>query len=143
MCLTCFHLIILSFIYPRPLHTGEGPGISLYPECGIFLKKKTKSVYDYVSLICLCRLIYGLRDVNWKCGKLPPFLPFINPRHTCEGYSSHFISVCVCVCYHADCYVPGLYIENKVPLDILWHFQEMNCVNFVENALFKRFGNIC
>ena len=30
-----------------------------------------------------------------------------------RGYSSR--SVCVCVCYHASCYIPVLYVENKVP----------------------------
>ena len=39
--------------YPRPLHTGEGPGVSLYPECGIFLKKE-RSVCNYVSFESAC-----------------------------------------------------------------------------------------
>ena len=51
------------------------------------------------------------------------------------------MSVFACVCYHASCYVPGLYNANKVPLDFIWHFQGMHCVDF-ENALFKSFGDI-
>ena len=27
------------------------------------------------------------------------------------------------VCYQASCHIPGLYIENKVPLGFLWNFQ--------------------
>ena len=52
------------------------------------------------------------------------------------------VSVCVCVCYHASCYIPGLYDANKVPLCFLRHFQGINCVDFVENVSFKSFGNI-
>ena len=56
-----------------------------------------------------------------------------------EGYGSHFVCECVCVCvrYHASCYIPRLYVENKVPLSFLWRSQDMYCVDFVENALFK------
>ena len=57
-----------------------------------------------------------------------------------EGYSSN--SACTaCVCYHACCYVPGAH--GKVPLGFLWYFQDMNCVDFVENAIFKSSGDIC
>ena len=56
------------------------------------------------------------------------------------------LCVCVCVssvCYHASCYIPCLYIEHRVPLGFLWHFQHMYCVDFIENALFKSSGDIC
>ena len=59
----------------------------------------------------------------------------------CEGYGSS--SVCVCVCYHANCYMPGLYDANKVPLGFLQHFQGMNGMDFAENASFKSSGDIC
>ena len=52
----------------------------------------------------------------------------ISPRRMREGYGSHFVCVCVCmvcVCYHASCHIPRLYIENKVPLSLLWHSQDM------------------
>ena len=42
-----------------------------------------------------------------------------------EGYGS--LSGCLSVCYQANCYIPSLYIENKVPLGFLWHFQHMHC----------------
>ena len=50
----------------------------------------------------------------------------------------------VCVCYHASCYIPRLYIEHKVPLGFLWRFQHniMYCVDVTENALFKSSGDI-
>ena len=76
------------------------------------------------------------------------FLSIFNPRHMRrEGYGSRCVClcvcVCVCVCYHASCYIPLLYVEIKVPLGFIWHFQDMHCVAFVENALFKSFGDIC
>ena len=39
----------------------------------------------------------------------------INPQCMHEGYGSPFYACecCVCVCYHATCYIPGLYIGNK------------------------------
>ena len=72
----------------------------------------------------------------------------INPRRMREGYGSRFVCVsvylcvCVCVCYHTSCYIPRLYVENKVPLDFLWRFQYMNWVDFIEIALFKSSGDI-
>ena len=51
--------------------------------------------------------------------------------------------VCECVCYHASCYIPHLYTENKVPLSFLCHFLLMYCVGFAENALFRSSGDIC
>ena len=57
----------------------------------------------------------------------------INPWCMCEGYVSHF--VCAYVCYQPSCYIPRLYIENKVLLSfsvILW----MYYVDFIKNALF-------
>ena len=65
-----------------------------------------------------------------------------------EGYSSGFVCVCVCVCvclsvcYHASCYIPCLYVENKVLLSFPCHFLLMYCVDFVENALFESSGDI-
>ena len=59
------------------------------------------------------------------------------------------VVLCVClsvrlsVCYRASGYIPRLYVENKVPLGFLWCFQDMQCVAFVENALFKSSGDIC
>ena len=64
---------------------------------------------------------------------------FINPRRM-----RHRVTVVVvCVCYHTNCYIPRLYVENKVPLGFSWRFQDMHCVEFVENTLFKSSGNIC
>ena len=42
----------------------------------------------------------------------------INPRRMREGYGSRSVCkwVSVCVCYRASCYIPVLYVENKVPL---------------------------
>ena len=40
----------------------------------------------------------------------------INPRHMCEGYCSHSVCELVCVCPLPPCYIPVLYVENKVPL---------------------------
>ena len=71
----------------------------------------------------------------------------ITPRHMREGYGSHRVCVCVCVCvcmcHHTSCYIPCLYVENKVQLGFLWRFQDMHCVALVENALFKSSGDIC
>ena len=63
------------------------------------------------------------------------------PRCMRKGYGSR--SVCECVCYRASSYIPCLYVENKVPLGFLWHFQDMRCVALIENALFKSSGDIC
>ena len=69
----------------------------------------------------------------------------INPRPMHEGYGSgsECVSVCVCVLYHTGCYTPGLYDANKVALGFLRQFHGINCVDFVENASFKRSGNSC
>ena len=48
----------------------------------------------------------------------------------------------LCVCYQASRNIPVLYIGNKVPLRFPWHFQNMHCVAFVENAMYKRSDNI-
>ena len=37
-----------------------------------------------------------------------------NPRRMHEGYSSHFMCVCLSVYYHTSCYIPLLYISNEV-----------------------------
>jgi hypothetical protein len=57
-----------------------------------------------------------------------------------KGYGSR--SVCLCVCYHSNCHILGLYVENNMPLGFSWQSQRMYCVDFVKNALFKSFGNI-
>ena len=44
----------------------------------------------------------------------------INPQRMHEGYGSH--SVCLCVCYRTSCYIPRLYVENKVPLGFLFEW---------------------
>ena len=48
----------------------------------------------------------------------------------------------VCVCYRASCYIPVLYVENKIPLGFSSYIQYMHCVDFIENALFKNSGDI-
>ena len=70
-----------------------------------------------------------------------------------EGYGSRFVCVCVCVCvcvhvcvyvcYHASCYIPHLYVENKVLLSFPCPFLLIYCVDFVENTLFESSGDIC
>ncbi len=69
----------------------------------------------------------------------------INPRHACAergNYGSYSVCVHVSVCYHSNCHILGSYVENKVPLGFSWQiiFQLMICVDFVENALFKRWS---
>ena len=58
-----------------------------------------------------------------------------------EGYDNS--SVCVSVCYQANCHILGLYVQNKVPLGFSWQLQPTICVDFVENGLFKSSGDIC
>ena len=53
------------------------------------------------------------------------------------------LCVSLSTCYCASCYIPHLYVQNKVPLGFLWHFQDKHGVAFVENALFISFGDIC
>lgn len=43
------------------------------------------------------------------------------------------------VCYQGSCHIPATYME-KVLLGFSWH---MYCADFIENALFKRSGDIC
>ena len=57
--------------------------------------------------------------------------PLVNPR------------LGVSVCYHPSCYIPRLCVENTVPLTFLWRSQDIYCVDFVENTLFKSSGDIC
>ena len=52
-----------------------------------------------------------------------------------KGYGSR--SVCVSVIMPAATYLHGLYDANKAPLGFSRHLQGMNCVDFIENALFK------
>ena len=54
-----------------------------------------------------------------------------------------YVCLCMCVCvYRTNCYIPRLYVENKVPLGFSWRFQDMHCVASVENALFRSSGDI-
>ena len=65
-------------------------------------------------------------------------------RVTVVVIACSYVCVCVCACvyYHASCYTPRLYVENKVPLSFLCRFH-MYSEDFIENALFKSSGNIC
>ena len=49
----------------------------------------------------------------------------INPWCMYEGYGNRRVCVCVCVCYHTICYIPHLYVENKVLLNFSWRSQDM------------------
>ena len=62
-----------------------------------------------------------------------------------EGYGSHSVCVCLCVCYHTNYCIPCLhvYVEIKVVLSFLCHFLHMHCVDFIENALFRSYGDNC
>ena len=62
-----------------------------------------------------------------------------------EGYVSCSVCVCmcVCVCYHTNCYIPHLYVKIKVALSFPCHFLHMHFVDFVENVLFRSYGDIC
>ena len=51
-------------------------------------------------------------------------------------------SLCVYVYYHASCYIPGLYDANKGAIRLFTAFLKYECVNFIENALFKSSGDI-
>ena len=63
----------------------------------------------------------------------------INPRCMRERYGSQ--SVCVFVCYHANCYIPCFYVENTVSWVLCGVFQVCNvCFFFAENAMFKSSG---
>ena len=75
----------------------------------------------------------------------------INPRHMREDYGSHCVClcgylcvcvcVCVCVCYHASCYIPRLYIENKVLLGFLWRFQDMDSLKMLCSKVLATFAD--
>ena len=53
------------------------------------------------------------------------------------------VSVCLSLCYQASYYMPHFYVGSCVPLGFLCCSQRMYCVDFVENALFKSFDEIC
>ena len=72
----------------------------------------------------------------------------------CKGYGSHSVCEYVCVgvcvsvtalsvlytwCVSLLLQLPKMppYVENKVPLGFSWWFQDLNCVDFIENALFN------
>ena len=68
-------------------------------------------------------------------------MPVINPRHMLEGYGS--CSVCVCVCYHANCYIRSLFfVKIKVSVGFPCCFQFLHYVDFAETTLFKSSGDI-
>ena len=50
--------------------------------------------------------------------------------------------VYLCVCYHANCCIHCLFIKIHVSLGFLSCFQRIHCVYFVENTLFKGYGDI-
>ena len=58
-----------------------------------------------------------------------------------EGYSSRF--VCLCVCYRASGYIPGLYVQSEAAYSFLQAFKDIYCVDFAENVSFGRYGVIC
>ena len=57
-----------------------------------------------------------------------------------KGYGSHFL--CVYVTTLAATYLVYT-LKKKVLLSFLWCFLHMHCVDFVKNALFKSYGDIC
>ena len=61
----------------------------------------------------------------------------------CARVTVVVLSVCVCACYQARCFIPRLYFESKVTLGFLCCSQGMYYVDFIENALFKSSGEIC
>ena len=70
-----------------------------------------------------------------------------NPRRMRKWYGSHSVYVCVSVCLLLRQLLYTWFMRckqgAKVPLGFSRHLQGMNCVDFVENASFKRSGNIC
>ena len=69
----------------------------------------------------------------------------INPQHACARVTVVilWVSEWVCVCYHASCHIPRLYVENQVSISFLWRFPHMHYVDFIENALFRSSCDIC
>ena len=72
----------------------------------------------------------------------------INPRRACARVT--VLVPCVCVCVSVCLSVTTLtatyliyYVEIKVALSFLRHFLHMHCVDFIENVLFRNYGNIC
>ena len=80
-----------------------------------------------------------MKHIPRHCFTPKKSLLIINPQRMREGYGSRS----VCVCYRASGYILRLYVENKVPLGFLWHFQDMHCLAFIENALLKSSDDIC
>ena len=68
------------------------------------------------------------------------YMHVINPPYMRKGYDSRS----GCICYYTSCYIPHLYtcVEKSVSLSFLWHFQDIYCANFIENALLKFSGDI-
>ena len=62
-----------------------------------------------------------------------------------EGYENRFVCVCLCVCYHASGYIPGLYVQSEAAYSFLLAFKDIHayCVDFTENISFGRYGIIC
>ena len=68
-------------------------------------------------------------------------LTIINPWHILKGYGSRFMcmSVCLCICYHANCYIPNFFVEIQVSLGFLCCFQRMHCVDFHWKRFVQKF----
>ena len=61
----------------------------------------------------------------------------------CTRVTVVILSVYLCVCYWASCYIPPyLYVESRVQLGFLCCSQRIVWI-LLENALFKSFGEIC
>ena len=56
-----------------------------------------------------------------------------------EGYGNRCVCVCVCVCVS----VTTLVATYRRKQGVIRLFQDMHCVAFIENALFKSSGDIC
>ena len=113
-----------------------------------------KRVWGLVWSIIL-RMIARARNIWLIYSLIPPGSEYITvPLHmvpilvsltlsACARITVVVLCVCVCVCYYTNCYIPRLYVEIKVALSFLCHFLHMHCVDFIENALFRSYGDIC
>ena len=51
---------------------------------------------------------------------------------TCARVTVVILCVCLCICYRASCYIPHLYVENRVPLRFLCHCHWFNvCIVWI------------
>ena len=72
-----------------------------------------------------------------------------NPRCTCTRVTVVILcvcavpmSVCLCICYHKICYIPRLYVQNKVHHGVLYGVFRVCHVALAENSSFKSSGII-